>query len=333
MSEQKPIVSIVGLGIIGASIGLILRKAGVASQVIGHDRSSEASSQARKAGAVDRTDWNLISACEKADVVILALPFGAVEETLRAIGPHLRPECVVVDTATLKGPVLEWATEILPEGVHLIGLDPILPPDLPLPAGGRRLPPQPRPDLFQGGMICVVPSGRASPDAVKLALDLVSILGAKPLFCDALEHDGLMALAEQLPTVLALALLETVIHEPTWREVRKLAGAAFETGTQSVSSDPAALSALCLENRENLLRWLDAFSEALRSIRAALAESDVPALTRRFEEAGRERNAWLQLRAKGDWDEAVRPEVPKQNLLQPLFGGLWPRKPKAGAKS
>jgi prephenate dehydrogenase len=328
VSEQKPIVSIVGLGLIGASIGLNLRQTGAASEVIGHDKSAEASSKARKAGAVDRTDWNLISACEKADVVILAIPLGAVEETLRAIGPHLRPGCVVVDTATLKGAVIEWATETLPERVHFVGLDPILPPDQPPPAGGRRLAPQPRPDLFQGGLICVVPSGCASPDAVKLVIDLVSILGAKPLFCDALEHDGLMALADQLPPVLALALLEAVIHEPAWREVRKVAGAAFEAGTQSQVSDPTAASELCLANRENLFRWLDALSAALGSIRAALAEGDVSALAKRFEEAGRERDGWLQLRATGDWGEAVRPEMPRQSLLQPLLGGLWPRKPK-----
>ena len=337
MSEQKPIVSIVGLGLVGASIGLSLRKAAVASQVVGHDKSPEASGQAKKAGAVDRTTWNLISACEKADLVILALPFDAVEATLRAIGPNLRAECVVVDTTTLKAPVIRWATEILPESVHFVGLDPILPPDPPaLAATAGRSHADPRPDLFQGGLICVVPSDRASPDAVRLAISLVAILGAKPLFCDAQEHDGLMALADQLPPLLALALLETAIHEPTWREVRKFAGAVFETGTQPAASDPAALGALCRANRDNLLRWLDAFSAALGSIRDALAGDDateVPVLTKLFEEAGRERNTWLQLRARGEWEETARPDMPKLNLLQPFIGGLWERRFRKGTKS
>jgi prephenate dehydrogenase len=329
VSEQKPIVSIVGLGLVGASIGLSLRKAAVASQVIGHDKNPEASGQAKKAGAVDRTTWNLISACDKADLVILALPFDAVEATLRAIAPHLRAECVVVDTATQKAPVIQWANEILPESVHFVGLDPILPPD---PTAGHSHA-VPRPDLFQGGLICVVPSDRASPDAVRLAISLVAILGAKPLFCDAQEHDGLMALADQLPPVLALALLETAIHEPTWRELRKFAGAGFETATQPAASDPAALSALCRANRDNVLRWLDAFSAALGSIRDALAGDDATALTKLFDEAGRERNTWLQLRAKGEWEETARPDMPKLNLLQPFIGGLWERRFRKGTKS
>jgi prephenate dehydrogenase len=332
VSEQKPIVSIVGLGLVGASIGLRLRKAAVASEVIGHDKSPEASGQAKKAGAIDRTSWNLISACEKADLVILALPFDAVEATLRAIGPHLRAECVVVDTTTLKAPVIRWATEILPEGVHFVGLDPILLPDPPAPAAGRSHA-EPRPDLFEGGLICVVPPDHASPDAVRLAISLVTILGAKPLFCDAIEHDGLMAVADQLPPVLALALLETAIHDITWREVRKLAGPAFETGTQPAASDPAALGALCRANRDNLLRWLDAFSAALGSIRDALADDDATALTKLFEEAGRERNTWLQLRAKGEWEGTAQPDMPKLNLLQPFIGGLWGRRFRKGTKS
>jgi prephenate dehydrogenase len=332
MSEKKPIVTIVGLGRVGASIGLILRNAGVTSEVIGHDRSGEASNQAKKAGAVDRTHWNLLSACEKSQLVILALPFAAMEPTLRAIGPHLRSGCVVVDTATLKGPVLQWAAELLPESVHFVGLDPILPSGSPPAASSHGLPAEPRPDLFQGSLICVVPSERADPDAVKLAIDLVAILGAKPLFCDAHEHDGLMALADQLPSVLALALVETAIHEPTWREVRKLAGGLFETATQPVASDPAALGELCRANRENVVRWLDALSAELTSIRAALADDDASVLSKCFEEAERERNKWLELRAKGEWGEATQTDLPKLDLMHPFVGGLFERKPKSGKK-
>jgi prephenate dehydrogenase len=143
----------------------------------------------------------------------------------------------------------------------------------------------------------------------------------------------LMALAGQMPAVSALALLETATNEPVWKEVRKLAGAAFETGTQTISASAIELGEQCLANRENLLRWLDAFSASLGSIRAALVDGDGPALTRRFEQATRERDSWLRLRATGNWDEVVQPEIPKQSLLQPFFGGLWPRKPRQKSKS
>ena len=340
MSDQKPTVAIVGLGVIGASAGLCLRKAGAASQVIGHDKSSEASSRAKKSGAVDRTEWNLISTCEKADIVLLALPFGAVRETLEAISHHLRPGCVVFDTSALKTPTVRWADEILPTEAHFVGLDPIVSSFGPAAGGGAEAAgsaqahlstTEPRADLFQNCLICVVPSGRAAPDAVKLGIDLVTILGAKPLFLDALEHDGLIALAGHLPPVLALALLGAAANEPAWKEVRKLAGTSFETSTDCLVSGTTDFEEW-LENRENLVRKLDAFSESLSSIRAALIEGDVSALTVLCERATRERDAWLRLRAAGDWDEVPRSEMPKRSLLQPLFGGLWPRKPKTAAK-
>jgi prephenate dehydrogenase len=340
MSQQKPAVSIVGLGVIGASAGLCLRKAGAASQVIGHDKSAEASSQAKKTGAVDRTEWNLISACEKADIVLLALPFAAVRETLQAISPHLRPGSVVLDVSTAKAPVLEWADELLPPEAHFVGLDPVL--ANPTPAlgesgtGKEGAPPQmgamqPRADLFQGGLICVVPSGRAAPDAVQLAADLVAILGAKPLFLDALEHDGLIALTGNLPPVLALALLQTGLNGTSWREARKLAGPAFEGGTAAL---PAELSAgeEWLANRDNLVRWIDAFAESLGVLRALLSEGDAGTLAELLEETKKERAEWLRRRSAGDWEEVVRQELPKPSLMRPFFGGLWPRRPKPAEK-
>jgi prephenate dehydrogenase len=340
MSEQKPAIAIVGLGVIGTSAGLCLRKAGAASQVIGHDKSSEASSRAKKSGAVDRTEWNLISACEKADFVLLALPFGAVRETLEAIAHYMRPGCVVLDTSALKAPVVGWADEILPAEAHFVGLDPIISSFAsPVERGAGAAGPapeqlsttEPRADLFQNGLICVVPSGRAAPDAVKLGIDLVTILGARPLFLDALEHDGLIALTGHLPPVLALALLGAAVNEPAWKEVRKLAGVPFETGTHSLITG-AADSEEWLANRDNLLRKLDAFSESLSSIRAALVEGDVSSLDMLVEQATRERDAWLARWAAGDWDEIPRSEMPKRSLLQPLFGGLWPRKPKTATR-
>jgi len=340
VSDQKPAIAIVGLGVIGTSVGLCLGKAGAASQIVGHDESREASSRAKKLGAVDRTEWNLISACEKADIVLLALPFGAVRETLEALSPHLRSGCVVFDTSALKTPVVGWADEILPAEVHFVGLDPIISSSGPTAEGGGEAASQapahlsttePRADLFQNGLICVVPSGRAASDAVKLGIDLVTILGAKPLFLDALEHDGLMALAGQLPPVLALALLSAAVNEPAWKEVRKLAGISFETSTDCLVSGATDFEEW-LANRENLVRKLDAFSESLGSIRDALVEGDVSALSLLAEQAGRERADWLAHRSTGDWDEVPRSEMPKRSLLQPLFGGLWPRKPKTAAK-
>lgn len=325
VSTSQPRISIIGLGLIGGSIGLALRQAGVASAVIGHDIAREIGAKAKKIGAVDQTHWNLISACDGADLIILSTPVGEMEETLQAIGPELKPGCVVLDTASVKGPVVAWAAENLPEGVHFVGGNPILS----LPLGGLSGIAAARADLFQKGLFCLVPSPTADEDAIKLASDLASILGAKPLFLDPAEHDGLIAAIDHLPTLLALTLIETMSRQPAWRELRKVAGPAFETSTRLVTDSAAADSDLYLLNKENLTRWIDVLSASLGSLRQVLEQDDAEILAERFGEALEEREKWLADRMAGHWYEGPRTELPERvNLLDSFFGTFWRRKPR-----
>lgn len=325
MSASKPRISIVGLGLIGGSIGLALRQAGVASTVIGHDRDRLANNEAKKLGAVDRVEWNLISACEGSDFVILATPAGAIEETLEAIGPYLRPGCVVMDTASLKEPVLAWAAQHLPDQVHFVGGDPILSATV----GGQGGLEAARADLFRGGLFCLVPAPTTDSDAVKLAADLVSLLGAKPLFLDAEEHDGLLAAVDHLPMLLALAMVETLIRQPAWRELRKVAGPALEASTQLLTPSSVEHSDLYVLNKENVVRWIDELSASLDSIRGTLVEEETEALAERFLNAQEERQKWLADHAAGEWYEGPRTEMPpRMSIMDSLVGTFWRRKPK-----
>jgi prephenate dehydrogenase len=310
--------------LIGGSIGLALRQAEVVSTVMGHDKERTVSDEAKKRGAVDRVHWNLISACEEADLVILATPVAGIEETLQAIGPHLRPGCVVIDTASLKGPVMGWAEAYLPDQVHFIGGDPILSTGTTGQGGLEAA----RADLFQQGLFCLIPSPNAESASVKLASDLVTILGAKPLFLDAAEHDGLLAGVEHLPTLLGLALLEAMIDLPTWRELRRVAGPAFELGTQLVTESSTENRDLYLLNRDNLMRWIDILTASLDSIREGLAEDQPEAWTKRWQKALQEKQKWLADRSSGQWYEGPKTEMPRVSIGDTLFGTFWRRKPK-----
>ncbi len=325
MSKPKPRIAIVGLGLVGASIGLALKRAEVASVVVGHDKDTGVNTRAKKLGAVDQTHWRLIPACENADLVILATPLGAIQPTLDAIASDLREGCVVVDTASLKRPVLDWADQTLPDGVHFVGGDPIIAG----PVEGEGGLESASADLFRKGLFCLTPSNKADPSAVKLVVDLVSILGAEPLFLDPLEHDGLLAAVDHLPSLLALAHMGAVSGQPVWRELRRVAGPTFESATRPVVTDPTDQSHLCIENRENIVRWIDLFTSSLASLRSALVESDSEALAERFASALKERDEWSQLRAKGQWTEGAQVDMPpRQGLGEALFGGLWTRRPK-----
>jgi prephenate dehydrogenase len=334
MSGPKPQVTIVGLGMIGASMGLALRQAGVASAVIGHDKDMRIANQARKLEAVDKAEWNLISACEKADLIILATPMGAIEPTLTAIAPYLHPGCVIIDTATLKAPVLASAEAILPKEVHFVGTDPIIGSQL---SGGIETQATglkaARADLFKDALFCVVPGSQADASAVKLAIDLATILGAKPFFLDAAEHDGLLAAVDHLPAITALALLEMAIKQPSWQELRKLAGPPFELATHLASTDPSSYSDLAVANRDNLVRWIDALSASLASLRQELAEGSPEALAERFTEAAAERDRWLNDRATGQLMEIRREsQMPAKSEIFDAFLGSGLRKALTGER-
>jgi len=317
---SKPRITIVGLGFIGGSIGLALHQAEAELEIVGHDRERGAANQAKKIGAVDKTDWNLISACEEADLVVIAIPVGGVKSTLEAIGPYLRPGCLITDTASIKSPVIEWAKEILPDGVNFVGGDPIVSHAAAAAGGTEGGIDAARADLFSGVVYCLTPAAGAAPKAVKLASDFVYLLGAQPYFLDPLEHDGLMAGIDHLPFVLSAALMGVTTESASWREMRKLAGGAFESATHFVSTDPTTYRDACLVNRENIVRWIDGCSEKLSDLKETILAGDAEELERVFEETIIARQRWLRAREAGDWD-AQPSEIPSMgSFMGQLFG-------------
>jgi len=326
VSKTEAKITIVGLGLVGSSIGLALRQSEVQSTLIGHDKNPGASRQAKKINAIDKTEWNLISACEESDLIILAIPISGIQETLQVIAPYLKPGCTILDTASLKSPVLAWAEELLPPQVHYVGLNPILTAEAGASGGTEKA----RADLFQNRLFCVVSSAKAEPEVVQMVANLVNLMGGKPLFMDAAEHDGLMSGMDQLPPVLALALLDTATQRPSWRELRKVAGAAFESGTFLTSDDPHAYSELFLMNSDNMVRWINDLISALISIRETISAGEGPILAERFGALIEQRNKWMVDRAKGDWDMDPSANMPpKPNMFVDTFlGGVGRKRQK-----
>jgi prephenate dehydrogenase len=321
---SKPRITIVGLGFIGGSIGLALHQAEAEFEIVGHDRERAAANQAKKIGAVDKTDWNLVSACEDADLIVIAIPVGGIKDTLAAIGPYLKPGCLITDTASIKVSVVEWVKGILPGEVNFVGGDPIVPSassghrgDAGTSGGIEAA----RADLFSVAIYCLTPAAGAAPDAVRLASDFVYLLGAQPYFLDPLEHDGLMAGVDHLPFVLSAALLGVTTESVSWREMRKLAGGAFENATRFVSADPTTYRDACLANRENIARWIDACSGKLGELKETILAGDAEKLEQVFEEAMIARQRWLRARETGSWEGQGSPETPTMtSFMGQLFG-------------
>jgi len=282
----KTRIAIVGLGAIGGSIGMALRQAEADVEVIGHDKEPLASRRAQKVGAVDKTHWNLISACEGADLVILAIPLLAIRDTLKVLGSELRRDCVVMDTATVKDTVEQWAAELLPETVHFVGTDPIVGTDTSGPDAATA-------DLFKGATWCITSSPGVPSDAIQLVADVVTLLGAKPYFVNSVEHDGLLAATDHLPLVVAAALLKAVAESPSLREMSKLGGAQFAQVTLPVTVEVETARDICVLNRENIVRWLDFVQTTLQDAREIVASGDQARVEALFEQAHENRIKWL----------------------------------------
>jgi prephenate dehydrogenase len=319
---SKPCITIIGMGLIGTSIGLAIRNArGDEIDIIGHDRDHGVTGAARRMGAVTKADRNLYSACSQADMIIMAIPASGVRETLELVANDLKSGCVITDTASLKVPVLKWADQFLPEDVSFVGGDPILFGD---DAGIESA----RADLFEKKLYCIVPSDRASSDAVKLTTDLVAMLGAIPHYIDPHEHDGLIGGTEHLADVAAVTLLHALSTSNGWHDMRRLCGATFDRVTCFSMSDPAEYRDRALLNSDNIVRWIDALQEELFQFRTLVKQGDPEAIENYYQTQMDARKQWLEDQATQNWDKrADQGDIPKAGefFSQMLFGS-WGRR-------
>jgi prephenate dehydrogenase len=312
-------ITILGTGYIGTSIGLALKASKVNVEVIGHDRDLNRASEGRKRGAFDKVEWNLPAALEKASLVIVATPLGAMEKLFSQMVDFLEPGCIVTDTASLKGATLEWATMAFAGRASFVGGHPIV------DGVDRRA--APTANLFQDRTYCVVAAANASEQAVDQVVRFVQTLGAKPLFIDPTEHDSHVAVTGQLPQLLAAALVRVAGASASWRDGQRLSGPAFATLTSAALEDPSELSRQFQVNRESLRRSLVALQDELRELADALDDPErfVAALT-----AAQEIRAALPTGTEPASELSPPTDLPRarEQFSSWFLGGLGGRRPK-----
>lgn len=294
-------MTVIGLGQIGTSIGLALAQETNQLLRVGHDRSSEIARKAQKMGAFDRIETNLHAAVEQADLVVLALPADEIRQMLEWIGEDLKPETVVLDTSVVKAAVFEWAAELLPSQCPLVGFTPTLNPAYfhETETGYETA----HSDLFKNSQVIITSSPGTPSDALTLASNLVVLLGAQPLFADAVEADGLATSSILLPQLSAAALLNAITDQPGWKEARKLAGSAFADATQPMLrlEESKAAEQIFMLNRANVVRVLDDLIASLQHLRQVIENQDDKALHQLLEQARQKRQNWWQDRQQANW--------------------------------
>lgn len=313
MSEAT--VTVIGAGVIGTSVGLALKKNDKPPYLIVHDKDPKNTRQAMKMGAFDKSEWNLINACEPADLIILAIPGADIKSTLEAIVPYLKKDAIISDTNQTKSDIVAIAAEVLPDHVHFVGGDPIV-----------TAPPGPEhatADLFQKSLYCLTPSPNVLPDAVQLMEDFVELIGATSFYLDPVEHDGLMGGVNMLPTLLSVALLLSVSQATSWVEMRKLAGGLFSQVTSGAVGDPDTVAAGLLNNKESNLRWLDSTMESLQDLKMLIKAGDPEALAKTLDEAFVLRFNWqkdFEEKKLSNLYEPAAASADEPGMFQRMFG-------------
>ena len=261
-------VTIIGLGLIGASMGQALRsKHGDKIAIVGYDSDQQAHNNATKIGAVDRSEWNLDDAVAKADVVIIAAPANAVYDIFEACGPHLTNGAIVIDMSTSKRAVIDWAEELLPSHIEFVGIDP-------LAGAGFTGQKDAHPTLFQGKRFAVMPSVRTPQQALKTTIQLIEDVGGKAMFMDVDEHDSFSAVVNGLPLVVAASLLSVASASPSWSEISQFVGSHFQAITAPASQDPALGHATAVTNPEMMVHWIDQMIAVLNLVRDGIADEE-----------------------------------------------------------
>jgi prephenate dehydrogenase len=312
-------ITIIGLGQVGASIGLALAAHKDSVLCVGHDKNFSVERAAQQKGAVDKTEHNLPTAVRDAGMVLLALPVHQVRETLEFIAPDLMPGTVVVDTSPIKSEVANWAREILPQGCSYVGLVPTIAAEF-LQESGTGLD-SAKADLFKDSIFLVDAPAGTPGDALESVINIVKMIGATTMIADVVESDGLMANAYLLPQLVSAALLNATTDQPGWKEARKVAERSYHNVT-SIQDDFETLRMLSLHNRENTTRVLNAMISSLVDLRDAVEEGNEQALKTYLKAAHDSREEWLNDRFSATWADKKAPPLEKIPLKERLLGSM-----------
>jgi prephenate dehydrogenase len=281
------LVTIIGLGLIGGSIGLALTQGKKSRwEIVGYSRRQETVANALSLGAIERGETNVKDAVRQADFVIIATPVLTIGKIFSEIAPYLPSGCIVTDTASTKVQVMKWAKQLLPPTVYFIGGHPM--------AGREAYGIQAATaELFQGCTYCLTPSDKASKKSIDTVIDMTEKLGAMPFLIDAEEHDNLVAGISHLPMLLSAALVSLTTKNPSWSKMSKLAASGYHDLTRLASGNPEVNSHICLSNQEAIVYWIDKFSQELETYRQLAAEGD-KRLEQALAEANKARQEWLK---------------------------------------
>ncbi len=269
-------ITVLGVGLIGASFALGMKKNGLCSHVAGYGRNRANLENAKARGIIDSFGQDPAEACKDADLVFFATPVGSFLDLAGRSAAAYKKGAIVTDAGSVKGDLVFAMEKLMPEGVNYIGGHPI--------AGSDRSGiDSANAELFQNAMCIITATPNSDEGALKNVTGLWRTLGAKVITMDPARHDRIYASVSHLPHVIAYSLVNTVAGmDPSYLE---FAGQGFRDMTRIAASSSELWRDVCMLNRENLIEMISVFRENLESLSRQLRASDSDSVEKEFRKA------------------------------------------------
>jgi prephenate dehydrogenase len=277
-----------GVGLIGGSFALALKKAGAVSEVVGIGRSRSSLDQARELGIIDR-----IGACDAAtlgdaDLVLIATPVGQMPALMQAMAPHLGAATAITDGGSTKGDVVAAVYRYLPQHIaRFVPAHPIAGAENSGAAAAQD-------DLYVDRKVVLTPLPENAADALARVRAAWTACGALTHEMAPARHDQVFAAVSHLPHLLSFALVHDLAQRENREEFFRFAASGFRDFTRIAASHPEMWRDICIANREALLGELEQYQRQLEELRQALIAGDAPRLQEVFDEARTVRRAWAE---------------------------------------
>jgi len=281
-------IVIFGVGLIGGSFALALRRAGAVGEVVGFGRSETTLQQAMQLGILDRIGSDLADELGDADIVLLATPVGQMAELMARIAPHLGAHTLITDGGSTKSDVVAAARANLGDRIaQFVPAHPVAGAEK-SGAGAAQA------DLYQGKKVVLTPLPENSSDAVARVRQAWELCGAVVSELTPEQHDAVFAAVSHLPHLLSFALVHDLARRDNRELLLSFAASGFRDFTRIAASSPEMWRDICMANREALLDELGLYMEELGALHEALAEADADALEQIFRTARELRAGWKE---------------------------------------
>lgn len=277
---------IFGVGLIGGSVALALKKAQFTSYIVGVGRTKSSLDEALKLGVIDSAETDISKALDGADLILIAAPVAQTTAILQNIKPYLNKQTVITDAGSTKGDVLAAAHTVLGAQFSLfVGGHPI--------AGAEKSGVSAaKVDLFISKNVVLTPTTETNMDAIASVTQLWQACGANVSEMSAENHDGIFAAVSHLPHLLAFALVDNIAARPNAAQLFSFAASGFRDFTRIAGSHPEMWRDISLANKAALLNELNAYQLELNHLKQLIENEDGVGLQALFERASVARNNW-----------------------------------------